>query len=804
VRVLGGAVSFAYKADRLVVVGSTALPDIAAAIAMPSRTLAPQFVAKQAAAWLHADLKVDAVPARAGLLAAPNERVIIPIVRPRTTAGVAIQYRVAEQLAIADVAGPGRWNVWLDAQDGAPIVRASTISYASGRVLFDVPDQWPGGTRSAKPAALATHLVDGVPTTATLDGTVTWASAVDATILPQLTGARVAITNVSGSLVAGSLALQDAGTVTWSQAASEQLDAQLSSYVFANTVKEFVKTRLDPNLAWLDAVVSVSVNEQDVCNAYSTGDDVHFFLANAQCENTGRLADVVYHEIGHSVHANSIIAGVGAFDGSLSEGLADTLGVNITGDHGLGRGFFFSDAPLRDVDPVGTEKHWPEDADGEVHDEGEIIGGTLWDLRVALQTKLGQEAGFAQFLEIYYGIMQRAADIPSSYVEALVADDDDGDLTNGTPNQCTINTEFGRHGLADPTATLGISAPTREGFMIGLTVGGGAIDCPGPTVDKVSVDWRLRGGAGGSIDLANVASAWAGTIPTQGDGAVVEYKVVVKLSDGTSVSYPNNAADPYYQFYVGEVTKLWCTDFEAGADEWTHNSAPTNRDDWQVGAPIGLGGDPTAAFSGTNVFGNDLTTDGTYRRNTEVFAETPEIDLQGNVANVHLQYRRWLGVEDGFFDGATIQANGTPVWTSFASAADPMSAGVNHLDKEWRFQDVDVSAQAAAAGATGKMKLRFALAADAGLEFAGWNLDDVCLVVAHAPPVASCGDGAIGGDETCDDGNGADGDGCSASCQLEDATTADGGCCSSSSDPTGALALSALAMGLVIRRRRRS
>src|SRR5439155_20744342 len=121
-----------------------------------------------------------------------------------------------------------------------------------------------------------------------------------------------------------------------------------------------------------------------------------------------------------SVHFNSIIPGQGQFDGSLSEGLADTMCVSITGDSGMGRGFFFTNAPLRDVNPT-VKKKWPQDADGEVHDEGEIIGESLWDTRVALQNKLGTAAGYTQFLKIYYGIMQRSSDIPSSYAEALAA-----------------------------------------------------------------------------------------------------------------------------------------------------------------------------------------------------------------------------------------------------------------------------------------------------------------------------------------------------------------------------------------------
>ena len=86
-----------------------------------------------------------------------------------------------------------------------------------------------------------------------------------------------------------------------------------------------------------------------------------------------------------------------------------TLAVSITGDPGMGRGFFYTSDPLRDVDPVGIEKKWPDDADGEPHDEGEIIGETLYDLRKELQTRLGTDAGFTKFLAIFDGELQRSA-----------------------------------------------------------------------------------------------------------------------------------------------------------------------------------------------------------------------------------------------------------------------------------------------------------------------------------------------------------------------------------------------------------
>jgi MYXO-CTERM domain-containing protein len=216
---------------------------------------------------------------------------------------------------------------------------------------------------------------------------------------------------------------------------------------------------------------------------------------------------------------------------------------------------------------------------------------------------------------------------------------------------------------------------------------------------------------------------------------------------------------------------------------------------------MGIGGDPKTAHGGSDVLGIDLgDDDGLYEARGDTYAESPEIDLKGNTS-VRLQYYRWLNVEDGVYDKATISANGTPVWTNYASQGMPTSDEINHTDKEWRFQDVDLSAQAA----SGKIKLRFELKSDEGLQLGGWTLDDVCLV-ATAAKSTTCGNGTVDPDETCDDGNTTDGDGCSATCQSEDGTMGNkdsGGCCSVGGSPAGPLGLGLLTLGLVIRRRRR-
>ena len=85
------------------------------------------------------------------------------------------------------------------------------------------------------------------------------------------------------------------------------------------------------DLAWLSQRLQVTVNIDDTCNAYSDGQTINFYRASNWCENTGRLADVIYHEFGHSLHLYAMLPGAGTFDESLSEGLADTLAASITG-----------------------------------------------------------------------------------------------------------------------------------------------------------------------------------------------------------------------------------------------------------------------------------------------------------------------------------------------------------------------------------------------------------------------------------------------------------------------------------------
>ena len=839
-RVLGGQVSFLFKNDRVIVLGSQALPHVRATL--PGRVISAD------SARLAAAASVDAVYATRTTAGKIGDLIVLPVLRDLADNAPIAEYRVVLPVEVDSTDPLARWDVYVDAATGEVVARSQKLHFASGTIRYNAPARYPASTRMDYPVPNASFRIAGVAAPSDANGVVTWNGTAAASVTSALAGPYVAITNRAGSLATTTLTLQPGGSAVWNQSTVEQADAQLTAFIHAGIAKSYAKANLNPNLAYLDRTISVSVNETGNCNAYSTGDDIHFYRSSAQCENTARLADVVYHEFGHSLHAQSIIEGVGDFDGALSEGVSDYLAATITNDHGMGRGFFRSNEALRDIDPVGGEKIWPDDTTGQVHNDGEIIGGTLWDLRKAMISAHGAGPGVTKADDLYYAIIQRASDIPSSYVEALAADDDDGNLSNGTPNHCIINTVFAAHGLAegDGGATVGVGAPLRDGFRVTVPVTPPAGDCVLAQVADAKVAWRLREapGTAGEVTLAEAGGNWSGSIPVQPEGTVVQYQVRVTLDDGTVVTYPDNRADPRYEFFVGPVTELYCADFESDPSDWTHG-ATAGTDDWRAGVPAAAADDPMAAFGGTRVFGTDLGgtgANGAYEASASTWARTPEIDVSGHT-NVRLQYRRWLSVEDGFFDDATISVDGSTRWTNLDSNMGNDSS-THHRDKEWRFHDVDLSADAA----DGRVQVTFGLTTDEGLQFGGWTIDDVCIVAWSASnaacgdgevggaeqcddgntddgdgcsaacqneaPPAGCGDGAVGGAEECDDGNTANGDGCSAVCTVEDGGPNNpgdgdvtGGCCSASGSPddvAGALALSALVGMLAFRRRRRA
>lgn len=730
-RVVGGQIGFEFKRDRLFVIGSQALPNVAA----PTEAVEAKRLVR-ATSRLRSVLALPNAP-----ITSLGDEVILPLVADTAVLG----YRVVAPMEI-DGGAEGRYLAYVDRSGEVVAVKQQNF-YATGTVEILGLDRWKGRPRVARPMQYDNT---SLGTTAD-DGTLTITAPSD--VVPSVTGTYGTIVDKGDAAMAPTttLSLSPGGTAIWDESATEQKDAQLNAYVDLNIVKDFVRSQVDPHMGTLDDQLTVFANIAMDCNAFFDGQAINLFHATSMCENTGLVQDVIFHEFGHDLHEHEIIDGVGSFDGAMSEGAGDTLAVNITGDSGMGRGFFYTDVALRELDPDNKEWTWPTDI-SEIHHTGMIYGGTMWDLRTALRAQYGDVDGEAKLLAIYVGTLRRSVDIPSSLVEALATDDDDGDLSNGTPNECTIRAAYGRHGLRTITGT--IDAPgTLDGMAastaVTIQVNGLSTRCGGDVIAKASLAWApsyTGVPAAGEMEATPLAMGqYAAQLPLA-QGEIVLYQGVIKFMDGSTFTLPDNRADPFYQLYQGHTVPLYCTSMDTNPfnEGWTTGTGDGTASPWAWGPAKPTGGtDPHAAFTGTNILSQ--APGGDYPAKSYSYVQLPPIDV-GTYSDVRLQYRRWLGVEDSHFDQARILANDSVAWIN---ASDNMAdaSAKQHIDKEWRFHDVPLSSHFT--GHT--LNVKFDLQSDPGLDLGGWQLDDLCVV---ANPASVCGDGVRNPYEQCDDGAG--------------------------------------------------
>ncbi|MDX2092316.1 MAG: hypothetical protein SFX73_30915 [Kofleriaceae bacterium] len=822
--VVGGQLSFRFKRDRLVAIGSEALPEVKATAQRPRARITRAAIHMRATTALRRDLALPSAP-----VTAPGDEVVLPLVADDAVLG----YRITRPLTI-DGGVEGRYLAYADVATGEVLAVHQLNAYATGTLVYRGVDRYPGRPRIDIPAPRAAVTVDGAPQTTTPTGMLTWGSEAPVSVATAVVGDLIQVINKNdseGILASALLTLAPNGTAVWDATSNPIEDAQLNVYLHANRVKDFVATHLDPELPLLGERMNANVNIGQECNAFFDGTSINFFQSSMKCENTGLVEDVIHHEFGHALHSAEIVRGVGSFDGAMSEGAADFLAASISNDSGMGRGFFYVDAPLRELDPADKEYRWPEDI-LEIHHTGMIYGGALWDLRKALIAAFGETEGVRIVQKIYIGTLRRSTSIPTSLIEALVEDDDDGNLDNGTPHECFIRDAYGRHGLR--TASGNIVAPSplvqqAKSTLVRIELSGLTDRCNGDEIESVTVDWRpsstVEPAAGSAVATRATDDVYFVQLPLAIEGKIF-YRARVKFADGSILTLADNLADPYYELYQGHTVPLYCTDFEDEdpfQEGWTTGTSNDQvASEWEWGEPGGGATDPPFAYSGTHILAQKLG--GDYGKGITSWIKSPPIDV-GRWTDVHLQYRRWLAVEDSHFDQARVTVNDKRAWLNYTANLGDSSA-THHIDREWRYHDVALSGYSP----TNVFTVGWDITTDQGLELGGWQLDDVCIV---ANINSVCGDGVKSPTEGCDEGvmnvdepdrcrtyclrpacgdsildaneecdHGAGDATCSSTCQSLELPTL-GGCCSANRGASGSLALATFVSALVLRRRRR-
>jgi len=209
-------------------------------------------------------------------------------------------------------------------------------------------------------------------------------------------------------------------------------------YFHTNLIHNYWKA-LDRNFNGMDYPVPATCmvgNNYD--NAYWNGQGM-FFGDGDQRDNFALLADIVYHEFGHGVTGHIYPRGVLPYTGepgALNEAWSDYFPCSITDEPLVGEGGMRG-GRIRNID--NEFKHNPPNW-GEVHQDSRIISAAMWHSREILGLEITDP--LFHYTRYLYG-----NDFMEYFTDILITDDDDGDITNGSPHGFTLYEQFGRHDI---------------------------------------------------------------------------------------------------------------------------------------------------------------------------------------------------------------------------------------------------------------------------------------------------------------------------------------------------------------------
>ncbi|MFH1319574.1 MAG: right-handed parallel beta-helix repeat-containing protein, partial [Bacteroidota bacterium] len=252
-------------------------------------------------------------------------------------------------------------------------------------------------------------------------------------------------------------------TLGWSIANS--LDSERN--VFYHIVQGHERLKeIEPSFDLMDyslrAIVN-SVNWQQwcnkpsrTCNACSATNYLVFFTGALDgCIDFGTMPDVVYHEYAHTITRKQY---GGSATRYLSEAFSDYWANTNLNMPQIGVGWRGPGTLIRNSE---NSYIWPGGSDclsqnfgSDIYCKANIIAGALWGMRNNLIDTYSYSAGVDKSDDLYhFAKHDRPSDIDEFLIDLLEKDDDNNDLTDGTPNYDDICGAFGNKGISCPTGS---------------------------------------------------------------------------------------------------------------------------------------------------------------------------------------------------------------------------------------------------------------------------------------------------------------------------------------------------------------
>jgi hypothetical protein len=461
---------------------------------------------------------------------------------------------------------------------------------------------------------------------------------------------------------------------------TEALRAQMNGYLHANVVRDWVLTYApNYNIISTQTNFPVYVNRSDgYCpgNAWYDGGSLNFCSSSSSYPNTA-YSSVVYHEYGHH-----IVECGGSGQDQYGEGLGDCCSVAILDDHWVGYGFFLDcNTGLRDAE---NTLQYP--CNGEIHACAPLLSGCVWDTRQELivTEPMNYQAILSSLLINSVPLHSGGTITPQITIDWLTLDDNDGDITNGTPHYAEIATGFGNHNMdAPPLQLLAFGFPNgRPDF----------VNPPGGTPIRVEVlpltqepqpgtgmfYYKIGSGSYTSVPMEVVSpNVYDAVFPAITCGSTISYYFSAQTTTGQTVLNPSDAPATAYAtrsaydiivpfeddmetdqgWTVGDTgdtatTGIWtrnipqATPAQPGADHTPDPGVMCWVTDYRAGNSIG-----------------DYDVDG-----GKTTLKTPIFDLSA-YSDATISYWRWYSNDEGAAPNADtfrvdISSNGGSTWTN--------------------------------------------------------------------------------------------------------------------------------------------
>ncbi len=425
------------------------------------------------------------------------------------TPGGGLEHRLVWVLSPAFGGQIGRWEALVDAHDGELLAFQDTVNYAEETRamvggVFPVTNDGVGaeGTEQADyPMPFADVSVADTGETLFTDAGGSLLACVDGSISSTLNGTYLRMIDTCGAVLEsttgseldfGVLAPPSTDCDVAPGASSGNTHSIRSGYYEINRMIEVGRSHL-PSNPWLQSQLPATMNINANCNASGGPGGVNFFTSGGGCSNTGEIAGVFDHEWGHGMDGADAAPGIS----SPGEGIADTFAGLRLNTSCIGHNFRpgvvctgFGDpcvscTGVRDIDWAKRASGLPHDlawidancgsgggtpCGGSTHCEGAVYAEAIWDLwqrdltaapfSMSLDTsrELATQLTFqgGGLVGSWYSCVDGTGtgdgcNADGGYLNYLAADDDNGDLSDGTPHMTAIAAAFARHGIDCPT-----------------------------------------------------------------------------------------------------------------------------------------------------------------------------------------------------------------------------------------------------------------------------------------------------------------------------------------------------------------